>query len=52
MSTNETVAVDASEREEWKALYTAVTLHVLPTEALIASVHELAGRLLDLTVDG
>jgi hypothetical protein len=38
-----------TEREEWAALAASDTLHLLPTEALIASIRQLAGRLLDLT---
>lgn len=34
------------EREEWRALATADTLHLLPTEALIATIKHLAERLL------
>lgn len=43
------VTVDPDEREEWKALEEADTLHLLPVEAHIASVKHLAARLLDLT---
>lgn len=37
------------EREEWQALLDADTLHLLPPAALIASVKELAQRLLMFT---
>lgn len=37
------------EREEWQALFDADTLHMLPSVALIASVKELAQRLLMFT---
>lgn len=37
------------EREEWKALVEADTLHMLPKEALVASVQHLALRLLEVT---
>lgn len=43
------VTVDPAEREEWKALEEADTLHLLPIEAHIASVKHLAARLLDMT---
>lgn len=41
-------AVTDGETEEWAALVEADTLHMLPPEALIASVRHLAQRLLDL----
>ncbi len=31
-------------REQWTALYTANTLHMLPAEALVASISDLAGE--------
>ena len=34
------------EREQWQALVDADTLHMLPKEALITSVRDLAARLL------
>ena len=37
-----------NEREEWAALVAADTLHLLPPEALIASIKDLAQRLLDV----
>lgn len=37
------------EREEWRALAEADTLHMLPTGALIASIKHLAERLLEVT---
>lgn len=45
------VTVEPAEREEWKALEEADTLHMLPTEALSASVKHLAARLLALTTE-
>lgn len=39
----------SDEREEWAALASADTLHLLPPEALIAAVRHLASRLLTLT---
>lgn len=41
--------VTPQEREEWKALAEANTLHLLPIQALIASIKDLATRLLELT---
>jgi hypothetical protein len=41
--------VNPDEREEWAALRDADTLHMLPPEALVASIRHLAGRLMDLT---
>lgn len=38
-----------SERDEWQALVDADSLHLLPDEALIASIKQLAQRCLDLT---
>ena len=40
---------ERNEREEWAALATEERLDMLPTEALVASIHYLAQRLLDLT---
>jgi hypothetical protein len=40
------------EREQWKALAEADGLTMLPKEALVASIKDLAGRLLDITADG
>lgn len=37
------------EQEEWRALAEADTLHMLPAEALIASIKDLATRLLEVT---
>lgn len=37
------------EREEWRALVEAETLHMIPPEAHIASVKHLAARLLEVT---
>ena len=38
-------------RAEWEALATAETLHLLPIEALIASIRNLAGELLSRTAN-
>lgn len=38
-----------SLREEWKALAEADTLHMLPVEALTASIRQLARQLLEYT---
>lgn len=40
---------EPEEREGWKALATEPRLDMLPTEALVASIHHLAQRLLELT---
>lgn len=40
-----------SEREEWRALANADTLHLLPTTALIASIKHLAERLLTIEAE-
>lgn len=37
------------EREEWQALVNEPRLDMLPPEALIASIRDLAQRLLDIT---
>lgn len=38
-----------NERAQWAALATEPRLDMLPVEALVASIHHLAQRLLDLT---
>lgn len=38
-----------AEREQWRALTTEPRLDMLPTEALVASIHYLAERLLEMT---
>jgi hypothetical protein len=48
MST-EPATIDPAEREEWQALVDADTLHMLPPQALIASVKHLAARLLEIS---
>lgn len=48
-ATHDPRKVTVAEREEWKALAEADTLHMLPTEALIASLKDLATRLLEVT---
>ena len=40
--------MDRNERAEWEALAEGSTLHMLPTEALVASIKHLATRLLAL----
>lgn len=37
------------ERAEWEALVEADLLHLLPAQALAASIKHLAGRLLEMT---
>ncbi len=49
MTADNGTSVKPGEREEWAALAKETRLDMLPTEALVASIHRLAQRLLELT---
>ncbi len=49
MTADQSPSVKPGEREEWAALAMEQRLDLLPVEALVASIHHLARRLLDLS---